>query len=350
MNHAPLPALVVGTGFGNRTHVPALRAAGFEVVGLVGANAERTARRATKSGIAASYTDLDEAIVKSGANVVSIATPPHTHAALALAAIARGCHVMCEKPFTLDVDEAKTVLAAARRAGIVHLLGHEFRWSPDRALVAQAIRDGRVGAPRFVSLLSYLPLLADPAAPMPDWWFDRDKGGGWLGAHGTHVVDQIRDWLGEFRTLSASLPTVSARESGAEDSYVLRFELENGVQGVMQHTAGAWGRPASFTRVAGTLGTLSVDGDAVRLADHDGERALDVPAALRLPPVGGGAANVGLAAFTRLFETMRARIEGRPDPSPVHAPTFADGLKGMQVLAAIRASAARGGALVPVER
>src|SRR3546814_8078286 len=57
-----IPALVVGTGFGCRTHVPALRAAGFDVVGLVGADAARTARRAEKSGIVASYTDLDDAI------------------------------------------------------------------------------------------------------------------------------------------------------------------------------------------------------------------------------------------------------------------------------------------------
>src|SRR3546814_6562759 len=75
------------------------------------------------------------------------------------------------------------LLAAAERAGIVHLLGHEFRWGPDRALLAQAIREGRIGTPRFVSVLSYLPLLADPAAPMPDWWFDTDRGGGWLSAH-----------------------------------------------------------------------------------------------------------------------------------------------------------------------
>src|SRR3546814_20260098 len=97
-----IPALVVGTGFGCRTHVPALRAAGFDVVGLVGADAARTARRAEKSGIVASYTDLDDAITRSSARVVTIVTPPHTHAALALTAIARGCHGLCEKPFTPD--------------------------------------------------------------------------------------------------------------------------------------------------------------------------------------------------------------------------------------------------------
>src|SRR3546814_13910926 len=93
----------------------------------------------------------------------------------------------------------------------------------------------------------------------------------------------------------------------------------------------SWGKPASFARVAGTQGTLSINGDAVLLADRDGERTLDLPPPLPLPIVEGGAMNVGLAAFTRLFETMRARIEGTPDPSPVKAPTFAAALAGMQV-------------------
>src|SRR3546814_16725947 len=78
-----IPALVVGTGFGCRTHVPALRAAGFDVVGLVGADAARTARRAEKSGIVPSYPDLDDAITPSSPRVVPLAPPPHPHPALA---------------------------------------------------------------------------------------------------------------------------------------------------------------------------------------------------------------------------------------------------------------------------
>src|SRR4051794_16556777 len=92
------PALVVGTGFGCRIHVPALRAAGFEVAGLVGSDPERTARRAQANGVPLVFTDLDEAISKTGAVAVTIATPPNSHGPLTLAAVARGCHVICEKP------------------------------------------------------------------------------------------------------------------------------------------------------------------------------------------------------------------------------------------------------------
>ena len=73
-------AVVVGTGFGCRVHVPALRAAGFDVVALVGTDADRTARRAERSEVPASFTDLEAALALPDVAAVTVATPPHTHA------------------------------------------------------------------------------------------------------------------------------------------------------------------------------------------------------------------------------------------------------------------------------
>ena len=338
------PALVVGTGFGCRTIVPALRAAGFEVVGLVGTDPERTRKRAAASAVPQAFNDLDAAITRTGAKVVVVATPPRTHAPLSLLAISRGCHVLCEKPFSLNADEARAMLAAAKQAGVVHLVGHEFRWAPDRAIVARAIGEGLIGQPRFVTLMQFLPLVANPEAKMPRWWFDPGAGGGWLGAHGAHIVDQIRTWLGEFASVSAALPMVSAREGVAEDTYAVRFQLAGGVEGIVQSSAGAWGPAASVARVAGTEGTLWVDGGTVRIADRNGVRELPIPADLVLPP----ALPLELGAYTRLCEALHAAMNGATPRDSVPVPTFADGLAGMQMLEAIRASAADGGARVAI--
>lgn len=342
------PALVVGTGFGCRIHVPALRAAGFEVVGLVGADAGRTALRAEASGVQRAFTDLDEAIRHTGAVAVTIATPPHTHAALTLTALSHGCHVICEKPMANSVEDARGMLQAAERAGVTHLMGNQFRWAPERAIVARALAEGLIGEPRFLTLSSYLPLVASPEARMPDWWFDETAGGGWLGAHGSHIVDQVRSWLGEFASLSAALPTISARNGVAEDSYVVRFRLRNGVQGVIQHTAGAWGPPADMARAAGTLGTVWTEQGVVRVADRNGVRELPVPEDLRLPaPTESKAApHMEPGPYTRLCEVLRAGVEGRAAASAVPPPTFRDGLACMEVLEAIRRSATCDGALV----
>jgi predicted dehydrogenase len=346
-------AVVVGTGFGARVHVPALRAAGFDVVALVGRDPERTARRAERAGIPHACTTLDEAFALEGVDAVTIATPPHTHAELAIAAVEAGYHVLCEKPFAMGAAEAETMLAAADAAGVCHLVGHEFRWAMDRATVGRAIADGRIGEPRLATLVSYVPLVADPESKTPPWWFDPSAGGGWLGASGSHVVDQIRTWLGGFAEVSARLNVVSAREGVAEDSFTVRFRLASGVEGMLQQTAAAWGPLAGMTRVAGSHGTVWIDGDEPWLADADGVRRLEVPADLVLPGPPGESddprhrfTHLELGPFTRLCEVLRAGVEGRRLPDEVPIPTFADGVAEMRVLDAIRASAADDGAAV----
>ena len=86
--------VVFGTGFGCVTHVRALRAAGFDVVALVGQDPDKTAARAAMFDIPVALTSLQDALALDGVDAVTIATPPHTHAAIALAAIAAGKHLI----------------------------------------------------------------------------------------------------------------------------------------------------------------------------------------------------------------------------------------------------------------
>ncbi|WP_395395557.1 Gfo/Idh/MocA family oxidoreductase [Novosphingobium sp. BL-8A] len=347
-----IPALVVGTGFGCRVHVPALRAAGFEVVGLVGTRPDKLERKAADAGIPAFFTDLDEAIEKTGAQLVTIASTPSTHAPLAMKAIARGCHVLCEKPFALDAAEGAALLEAAEQAGVVHMVAHEFRWLPERALFGRAIADSLIGEPRLLVMDQFIPFCADPEARLPGWWFDEASGGGWLGAGGSHLLDQIRAWLGEFDSISARLLTVSDRTDVADDSYSLRFRLANGLEGSMQQSAGAWGPPATLVRCAGSKGTVWIDAGKVMLADKSGTRELEVPEDLRLPVAEASASgrppSFELGPFTRLCEALHGAITGGAGQSAVAIPTFADGLASMKIMDAIRRSSQEGGALKAV--
>ncbi|HEU5301505.1 MAG TPA: Gfo/Idh/MocA family oxidoreductase [Acidimicrobiia bacterium] len=349
-------AVVVGSGFGCRVHVPALRAAGFEIAALVGQDPERTGRRAQRAGIGTACTSLADALALPGVEAVTIATPPDTHAALAIEAAEAGRHVLCEKPFALDVAEAEAMLAAAGAAGVTHLVGHEFRWAPERSVVGRAIADGAIGEPRFATFVQYVPLVADPAAKVPSWWFDRSAGGGWLGASGSHVVDQIRVWLGEFAEVSAELGLVSDRDDdAAEDSFTVRFRLRSGLHGTLQQTAAAWGPYAGMTRVAGTEGTIWVEGDEAWLARAEGTTRLPVPDDLALPDPPAESddprhrfTHLEIGPFTRLCEVLRAGVEGRSLPDAVPVPTFADGVADMRVLDAIRVSASDGGGSIRV--
>jgi predicted dehydrogenase len=345
----------VGTSFGCFTHVRALTAAGFDVVGLVGRDRAKTEARARQFGAEQSFGSLDDALGLPGVDAVTIATPPHTHAELALTAIRAGKHVICEKPFTRDTEEGRGVLAVAEEAGVVHLMGSEFRWDPGQATLARAISDGLIGEPRLATILLNVSSLSDPAAEVPSWWADAGAGGGWLGAHGSQVIDQIRATLGEFEQVSASLELVADRDQTAEDSFVVHFVLRSGVVGLMASTAGDWGPPVIITRVAGSSGTVWIDGlgSKVWIADRDGSRQVPVDDDLPSAGVNPVSADVldtayeqmighglDLMPYTRLAETFRDLILGRAVPERPRPPTFADGVAAMAVLDAIRRSAA----------
>lgn len=350
-------AVVVGTGFGCFTHVQSLRRAGVDVVALVGRDEQRTAERAARVGIARSLTSLADALALPGADVVVIATPPASHAPLALAAVAAGKHVVCEKPFTRNRDEALEVQQAAERAGVVNLLGTEFRWGTAQALAARAIAAGVIGTPRLAAFILQMPVLAGPGARVPGWFSDAAQGGGWLGAYAPHVIDQVRFTLGEFEGVSGALPHAAGRDWTAEDSFSVRFRTTTGVDGIMQSSAADQGDPLFVTRIAGTGGTLWFDGPDVKVAGASGTRVLPVPGDLVLPPyqppprAAAGTAYEAMVSngseigpATRMYQTLRDLIAGKPLPPGGPRPaTFADGVANMAVIDAIRASAADGG-------
>lgn len=350
-----LRTAVVGTSFGARIHVPAFRSAGFEVVALVGQDPARTARRAERLGIDHACTSLAEAL-DIGIDVVSIAGPPATHAPLAIQAIEAGCHVLCEKPFTLDASQAEQLVGAAGAAGVVGCLGHEFRWSPEQALIGWAIESGLVGTPRLVLGASFISMLR--SFSMPDWWFDPASGGGWLGASGSHRIDALRQWCGEVKAVSAGLPTVSDPPLSVDDSFDIRCVMRNGVDVSLMQSASAIGPAFSANRIVGTAGTLWSEPDGVHVADADSPdgRVLDPPAFLGLPDVEALAVGA-LADMTRMelppyimvTRAFRRTIEGKsalPGPRPA---TFEDGLACMQVVDAVRQSASTGGSWITLE-
>jgi predicted dehydrogenase len=329
----------------------------------VGRDPEKTAERAARFEIPHPCTTLAAAFDLPGVDAVTIATPPHTHAPIAHAAIAAGKHVLCEKPFTRDAPEARALLASAEAAGVVHLLGAEMRFTPGQALLARTVRDGVIGAPHLATFLMHIPLLADAAREVPSWWSDASAGGGWLGAHAPHVVDQVATTVGPITGVSATLTHVVDRAWTAEDGYVVHFRTGNGVAGVLQAVAADRGPMLFVTRVVGSRGTAWAEGDRVQVHDAAGARDIPLPDDLRVaapePPPADllvtaydllHSFGIDYGPYVRLCEHFRARIEGREPPPGAEPATFADGVAGMAVLDAIRASDAAGGSFVEVEQ
>jgi predicted dehydrogenase len=332
-----------------------LRAAGFEVLALVGRDRAPTEHKARQLEIPAVCASLPDALELGGIDAVAIATPPDTHFELALQALDAGRHVLCEKPFTVDSDQAAKLVDAARRVDVVAAIGHEFRWNPARAAMGDAIAAGALGDVRTATIVEYSPFLHNAAMQMPNW-FHESGIGGWLGASGSHMLDQLRLWLGPVESVSARLSSVDPDGAGAEDSYSARCRHTSGAESVIQQIGAAW-TARSLTVVTGTHATAGIDDEQAWIADRAGVRDLPTPAGTALPGAkradDGNLGDLGayeLRHYERLCVAFGAAINGRPTDAPAPLPTFADGLAVMRCMDAIRASSADGGRLHVVDQ
>jgi len=346
-------AVVVGTGFGVLTHLRALRAAGFRVEALVGRDAEKTASRAALFDVPLATTELAAALERPGVEAVTVATPPHTHASIVLPAVAAGKHVMCEKPFARDASEAQAMCDAAEVAGVVHVLGTEFRFATGQALLTRTVRSGAIGEARSALFVLHIPTLADPSAELPAWWERASDGGGWLGAYGAHVVDQVRTMLGEVTDVAASLQTLAPRAMTSDDTYTVQLRTDRGCEVLMHSSCAMAGPFVAATKVVGSAGTAWAQGDEVWVDNGSGARQVPPPADLPVvapdPPPAQllrtaydmwHSMGTDLEPYTRLFARFRERIRHEPSPADPAPATFADAVANQAVLDAVRASSA----------
>jgi predicted dehydrogenase len=288
-----------------------------------------------------------------GLDAVSIAGPPATHLPLVAEAIAAGCHVLCEKPFTLDVAEAEQLVQAGEAAGVVTILGHEFRFALGQSTVEWALAEGVIGIPKLFVGASFISMLR--TFPMPDWWFDPVRGGGWLNASGSHRIDALRQWFGEVEAVSAGLTSTSDPALVVDDTFNIRATMRNGVDVALVQSGAAAGPGAGISRVVGTKGTLWSDGDTVHVATDDeaAGRVLDPPAELALPDVAATGQHADmtlmeLPPYVRMAQVFLRAIEGEPPGAGPQPATFEDGLACMRVMEAVRQSAAGGGSWITI--
>ena len=358
---APIGAVVVGTGFGLFTHVRALRDAGFEVRAIVGRDLEKTRARGAPLGIPVASNNLEQLLADDPQiRLVTVATPPHAHYTPVMQAIAAGRHVVCEKPFAKDLAQAREMLEAARKAGVIHALGAEFRFDSAQALLRRVVQSGAIGDPLMFHRIYQQPG-GDQSEPLADWWTDAAQGGGFLGAFGTHMIDQALTTVGPIARVSAVLRKLSIGRPAmtSDDYYTMQFETESGCMGLIEAALCFPGPFVMSTKIAGSTGAAWIqsgaafgDPEQVWVQDAQGARQIEMPAELVNPhvepfPIGElvqtemdrwHSQGFDVAPYAKLFGQVKARIEGREPPLPEPYGDFNDAAAGQAVLDAARRS------------
>lgn len=374
----PLRLAVIGGGPGSfigATHRAAARLDGrYEIVaGCISSDPARSVAGAGAAGIDASraYGDpvamLDaEAARDDGAEVVAIMTPNDSHYAYSMAALARGFDVICDKPITNTLAEARAIDDMVESSGLVFCLTHNYTGYP---LVRQAramVGDGSLGEVRLVQVEYVQGGKAREDDPDPDgvlpWRFDPVRGGPSLvmGDIGTHAHNLIRFITGlEVTEVAAEVGhVVPARLVDDYAAAMLRFD--NGARGTFWITQAAAGVENCLRiRVSGTRGTVEWEQECpTRLVFKplEGTATVYTPNGPGLRPFAARASRIVAGhpegfheAFANLYsdaaEAIAARRTGtRADPDALAFPNARDGVMGVRFIEAAIASAANGGA------
>jgi predicted dehydrogenase len=354
--HTDLGAVVVGTNIGVLLHVPGLRDAGITVRALVGRDRTKAAYRANLLGIPKAPASLAEALTLPNVDLVVVATPPDTHAPLVHEAIASGKHVLCEKPFGKNLAESRGMCEAAVKSDVLHFLGTEFGFDSGQALLRRVVQGGEIGTPSFVMLVLHMGALATPDVSRPAWFDDVGQAGGWLRGAVPHPIDLVRSTLGEFAFVAGSVQRLGLKPNvSSDDTVTMTFTLENGVNGLIQNTAGALGPPAMVTKIVGSRGAAWIDplSRAVWIDQGSGPMEIPFPSDLvspaAVPPLpdfittayesfhetGNEAITVG-----RMYKAIREIITGEERTSPEIVATFADGVAIQAIIEAIEIASA----------
>jgi len=241
-------AIIGCGGITLQNHLPGLALCPeARLVALCDTDAACLERACKQTGVALASTDYKEIVARDDVHAIIIATPNFTHAPIALAAIAHGKHVLCEKPLALNYPEAKAMAEAADRAGVQHMTAFTYRFVPAMRYLSFLVKRGDLGQPYHYR-----------SCRLQDWgtrnlgWRQVKKlaGTGELGDMLSHRIDFAHLLIGPMRRLVANTRILHPLRGGApsdlEDWAAVLAEFQNGASGVLESSKLASGRNESW--------------------------------------------------------------------------------------------------------
>ena len=265
---------IVGGGYMGKAHAVAMSAvaAVFDTAlrpsleMICTTTPQGAAEKARQFGFARATADWRVLVADPRVEAVVIASPQETHRDIALAALAAGKHVFCEKPLGLGLSDSREMLAAARRSGRVHMTGFNYIRTPASQLARQIIANGEIGDVTWFRGEHTEDFCADPASPAS--WRTRGKPNGNMGDLAPHIINAALALMGPIRSLCADIETVHrTRPSPAgpeavsnDDQGQIMCRFENGAMGHLFISRVATGRKMGYAYdVFGTRGALRFD-------------------------------------------------------------------------------------------
>jgi predicted dehydrogenase len=258
---AHLNVALIGYAFMGRAHSNAYRQVGRfftpkylpRMKVLCGRTPAGVTAAAEQLGWEETATDWRDVVRRKDIDIVDIATPGDSHAEIAIEAAKAGKVVLCEKPLANTVKEAQRMLAAATKAGVIHMICHNYRRAPAVMLARQLIEQGKLGRLYHFRGTYLQDWVADPSVPLV-WRLRKEAAGsGALGDIASHSLDLARFLVGEITEVTGALETFvkerplpeNPKKKGkvtVDDASASVVRFDNGALGTIEASRFATGR------------------------------------------------------------------------------------------------------------
>ncbi|MEO0758463.1 MAG: Gfo/Idh/MocA family oxidoreductase [Cyanobacteria bacterium J06648_16] len=256
---------VVGTGFGQKIHIPGLKAHHrTNPVAVYHRDSEQARAIATQHQIPHACSRVEDLVALPEVQAVAVSTPPFLHYDMAQTVLKAGKHLLLEKPTTLNVKEAQTLRQLAHQQQVAAVMDFEFRFVPSWQRLAELLAEGYVGNKRLIKIDWLAGSRANPARGW-NWYAQKDKGGGALGAIGSHLFDYVSWLFGPVEKLCARMSTsITQRPDGegtlrpvdADDTCTMLLTLADGTPCQATISSVTYAGRGHWVEVYGENGTL----------------------------------------------------------------------------------------------
>lgn len=265
-NQGKIGVAVIGTGFGQKVHIPGFQEhPRTEVVAVYNPDLDKAQKIAHYHNIPHACNTITDILALSEVQAVSISTPPFMHYEMAKTVLQAGKHLLLEKPITLNVAQAKELYHLALEKGVIASVDFEFRFVPGWQFLAELLSSDYVGNKRLIKIDWLGASRADVSRPW-NWYSSQDMGGGALGSLGSHAFDYIYWLFGAIRTINAHLTTAiptrvdpatgESKLVDSDDTCMLMLELADGTPCQVSISAVVHAPRPHCVEVYGDKGTL----------------------------------------------------------------------------------------------
>ncbi len=269
-NKKNINVAIIGTGFGAETHLPAFHECeNANIYTIYGRNKKKVSHLSKIYNVQKQFKSYKELLNDKNIDLVSISLAPSLQYKYTNEALDARKHVLCEKPFTCNKDDAYLLYKKAKKNKLINAVGYQLRFQPARKIIKNFLLGNDLGKVISVNM-SYDFSSRIQNKPNYNWWSSTNDGGGVLNAMGSHQLDLLKWWFGDPIEVYANTNVYNKelrdknnknKKTTAEEIAQILIKFKKNIICTLNISSVAIGWKASMINIYAEKGSLFLEGE-----------------------------------------------------------------------------------------